>query len=65
MITGDSKPTAVAIARDVNIFSEEDVASGKAADYAFTGSEFFRSLSDEDQLTKLKEVRACVCVFVF
>ena len=71
MITGDSKPTAVAIARDVNIFSPEEYdrqmrlaaeeTSGrdsgtlsKLTDVrAFTGSEFFNGLSEEEQIAVL------------
>ena len=53
MITGDSKETAVAIAREVNIFGIlEDVT-----DSAYSSREFF-ALPYEQQM----RVRACICV---
>ncbi|GMH71031.1 hypothetical protein TL16_g05551, partial [Triparma laevis f. inornata] len=56
MITGDAKDTAVAIARDVNIFTK--VASG---DYkAFEGREFF-NLPEETQLNTLKSGNVVFC----
>ena len=58
MITGDAKDTAVAIARDVNIFSAEQVASG---DYkAFEGREFF-NLDKAEQLRILKSGNIVFC----
>jgi Ca2+-transporting ATPase len=55
MITGDSKDTAVAIAKDVNIFDEGvDVAR-----HAFTGKEFF----DLDEGTQLELLRTGNKVF--
>jgi hypothetical protein len=49
---GDSKPTAVAIARDVHIFSDEQYAAelSGAGKRAFTGTEFFGQLSDDEQV---------------
>ncbi|GMH98274.1 hypothetical protein TrST_g980 [Triparma strigata] len=58
MITGDAKDTAVAIARDVNIFTKEQVESG---DYkAFEGREFF-NLPEETQLNTLKSGNVVFC----
>jgi len=48
MITGDSKATAVSIARDVNILSDEQISSGQAC--AFTGLEFFTEMDETAQL---------------
>ena len=56
MITGDSKETAVAIARDVNIFD----AAQDVQDSAFTGKEFF-SLPSGDQLELLKAGNKVFC----
>ena len=39
MITGDSAPTAAAIAKDVNIFDEKDGADGDGR--VFVGGQFF------------------------
>ena len=58
MITGDAKDTAVAIARDVNIFKPEDVASGNIK--AFEGREFFE-LPEAEQLTILKSDNIVFC----
>lgn len=56
MITGDSKATAVAIAREVNIFGIlEDVT-----DSAYTSKEFF-ALPLERQLTVLKKGNKVFC----
>lgn len=56
MMTGDSRETAVAIARDVNIFeTNEDVSNS-----AFTGKEFF-SLSEERQLELLRTGNKVFC----
>jgi len=61
MITGDSKPTAVAIARDVGIFDAETFQrenarlKGKVEESsgsiprAYTGADFFQNLSEEEQ----------------
>lgn len=57
MITGDAKDTAVAIARDVNIFPpKQDGEMIKA----FEGREFF-SKSDEEQLELLKTGNIVFC----
>jgi len=56
MITGDSKETAVAIARDVNIFGEQEDVRGQA----FTGQEFF-SLPEEDQLELMRRGNKVFC----
>ena len=66
MITGDSKPTAMAIARDVGIFTmaeyqqqqqqQQEAKAGTAAiteSLAFTGAEFFQGLSEQEQLEVL------------
>ena len=56
MITGDSKETAVAIAREVNIFGIlEDVA-----DSAYSSKEFF-ALPFETQMTALKKGNKVFC----
>jgi Ca2+-transporting ATPase len=56
MITGDSKETAVAIARDVNIFGKfEDVTES-----AFTGREFF-SLPQSRQIELLRKGNKVFC----
>uniref|UniRef100_A0A7S4EYK7 P-type Ca(2+) transporter n=1 Tax=Chrysotila carterae TaxID=13221 RepID=A0A7S4EYK7_CHRCT len=48
MITGDTRPTAEAIAREIGLFEEnEDVT-----DRSFTGQEFF-NLSESDRISKL------------
>lgn len=57
MITGDAKDTAVAIAREVNIFPPED--SG-AEIKAFEGREFFH-LPTKQQLDLLKEDNIVFC----
>lgn len=56
MITGDSKETAVAIARDVNIFSREEDVSRKA----WRGAEFF-SLSEQEQRSILRSGNLIFC----
>ena len=56
MITGDSKETAVAIARDVNIF---DASTDYSRD-AFTGHEFF-ALPEETQLNLLRAGNKVFC----
>jgi P-type Ca2+ transporter type 2C len=56
MITGDSKDTAVAIARDVNIFT----ADQNTTDHAFTGREFF-SLPEEQQIESLRHGNKVFC----
>lgn len=57
MITGDAKDTAVAIARDVNIFPP--VTEGKAIK-AFEGREFFQ-LPEKEQLELLSEDNIVFC----
>jgi Ca2+-transporting ATPase len=57
MITGDAKDTAVAIARDVNIFASDD----KDADVkAFEGREFFEK-PPREQLDVLREGNIVFC----
>lgn len=56
MITGDARDTAVAIAKDVNIFRGDDPSMIKA----FEGREFFR-LSEREQLHNLKEGNIVFC----
>jgi len=56
MSTGDCKETAVAIARDVNIFTEHEDVS----DSAFTGREFF-GMSEESQLQLLRTGNKVFC----
>lgn len=56
MITGDAKDTAVAIARDVNIFPADKDAPVKA----FEGREFFMK-SEKEQLEILKEDNIVFC----
>ena len=58
MITGDAKDTAVAIARDVNIFTEEAVEQGRAK--AFEGREFF-ALPEQQQLDILRVDNVVFC----
>lgn len=58
MITGDARDTAVAIAKDVNIFDAND-ESGKPLK-AFEGQEFFLK-SREEQLEILKEDNIVFC----
>ena len=55
MITGDAKQTAEAIARDVHIFTEEDVNCP-----ALEGREFF-ALPETRQLEVLKEGNLVIC----
>ena len=56
MITGDSKDTAVAIAKDVNIFDDHvDISK-----HAFTGKEFF-ALPAETQLDLLRTGNKVFC----
>ena len=57
MITGDSKDTAIAIARDVNIFRRDEEVSRKA----FVGRNFFSELSVEEQLRALKGSNLVFC----
>lgn len=59
MITGDAKATAVAIARDVNIFPSEMDATAKELK-AFEGREFFQK-SHKEQLEILKEDNIVFC----
>lgn len=56
MITGDARDTAVAIARDVNIFPKETDKPIKA----FEGREFFTK-PEKDQLEILKEDNIVFC----
>jgi len=56
MMTGDSKETAVAIARDVNILESHDDLST----HAFTGPEFF-SLPEETQVELLRSGNKVFC----
>jgi len=58
MITGDAKDTAVAIARDVNIFTKENVEKGNVK--AFEGREFF-DLPEATQLQILKTDNIVFC----
>ena len=58
MITGDTKDTAISIARDVHIFKPEDVESGNIK--AFEGREFF-NLPEDVQLAILKEDNIVFC----
>ena len=57
MITGDAKDTAVAIARDVNIFPPEEKGENIKA---FEGREFFH-LPEREQLELLKEGNIVFC----
>lgn len=59
MITGDAKDTAVAIARDVNIFPSEADTNGKELK-AFEGREFFLK-SRKEQLEILSEDNIVFC----
>ena len=59
MITGDSKETAIAIARDVNIFPAKDEMDDSPLK-AFEGREFFQRSSD-DQLEILKSGNIVFC----
>ena len=56
MITGDSKETAVSIAKDVNIFTPEEDVSNRA----FTGKEFFE-LPIVEQLHLIKDGNLVFC----
>merc|ERR1711871_1573130 len=56
MITGDSKETAVSIAKDVNIFTPDDDVSNRA----FTGKEFFE-LPIVEQLNLMKTANMVFC----
>ena len=59
MITGDAKDTAIAIAKDVNIF--QDSPDGQHQSYkAFEGREFFEKPKDE-QLDLLKTGNMVFC----
>lgn len=58
MMTGDSKETAVAIAREVNIFG--DAENANLASSAFTGAEFFQ-LPVERQLELLRSGNKVFC----
>jgi Ca2+-transporting ATPase len=58
MITGDAKDTAIAIARDVNIFTKENVDNGTIK--AFEGREFFE-LPEATQLEILKTDNIVFC----
>ena len=55
MITGDAKQTAEAIARDVHIFTEEDINCP-----AFEGREFF-ALPEPEQLEVLRSGNLVIC----
>mmetsp|Transcript_32185 Transcript_32185/g.78456 ORF Transcript_32185/g.78456 Transcript_32185/m.78456 type:complete len:1206 (-) Transcript_32185:981-4598(-) len=57
MITGDARDTAIAIAKDVNIF---DKNADKASLKAFEGREFFL-LSEDEQLDVLKSDNIVFC----
>eukprot|EP00546_Thalassionema_frauenfeldii_P019557 CAMPEP_0178897906 /NCGR_PEP_ID=MMETSP0786-20121207/2018_1 /TAXON_ID=186022 /ORGANISM="Thalassionema frauenfeldii, Strain CCMP 1798" /LENGTH=1011 /DNA_ID=CAMNT_0020568531 /DNA_START=14 /DNA_END=3046 /DNA_ORIENTATION=+ len=57
MITGDAKDTAIAIARDVNIFSSEEEVNDTNA---FEGREFFQK-SEEEQMAVLKKGNIVFC----
>eukprot|EP01038_Epipyxis_sp_PR26KG_P009613 gene9613-12945_t len=59
MITGDSKETAIAIAKDVNILPKNE-NEFEINNSAFTGQEFF-SLKDEVQLELLKSGNKVFC----
>ena len=59
MITGDAKDTAIAIARDVNIFPGEEEASGEPLK-AFEGREFFHK-PEHEQLEILKTGNIVFC----
>lgn len=59
MITGDAKATAIAIARDVNIFPSEEASNGKEVK-AYEGREFFLK-SNHEQLEILKEDNIVFC----
>jgi Ca2+-transporting ATPase len=56
MITGDSRETAVAIARDVHIFGREEDVSRKA----FRGADFF-GLSEQEQRSILRSGNLIFC----
>lgn len=56
MITGDSKETAVSIAKEVNIFTQDDDVSRNA----FTSKEFF-SLPADEQLNLLRQGNKVFC----
>ena len=56
VITGDSKATAVAIARDIGVFGVDEDVSGAA----FQGSDFFE-LTDEGQREKLLQGNLLFC----
>ncbi|KAL7531263.1 hypothetical protein ACHAWF_003697 [Thalassiosira exigua] len=61
MITGDAKATAVAIARDVHIFrDDDDASSSEASARAFEGKEFF-AMSQSRQLETLKSGNLVIC----
>eukprot|EP00804_Cyclotella_cryptica_P016200 CCRYP_005687-RA/>CCRYP_005687-RA protein AED:0.03 eAED:0.03 QI:282/1/1/1/0.83/0.71/7/1104/1163 len=57
MITGDAKNTAVAIARDVHIFNDNEEVYGQRA---FEGREFF-ALPESEQLDKLSTGNLVIC----
>jgi Ca2+-transporting ATPase len=58
MITGDAKQTAEAIAKEVNILTDEDVASSSTR--AFEGREFF-ALPESQQLETLRSGNLVIC----
>jgi P-type Ca2+ transporter type 2C len=60
MITGDSKDTAVAIARDVGILDSEDQNEKSTDNVAFSGKEFF-TLSRDAQLDVLRSRNKVFC----
>mmetsp|Transcript_9845 Transcript_9845/g.29264 ORF Transcript_9845/g.29264 Transcript_9845/m.29264 type:complete len:1209 (+) Transcript_9845:304-3930(+) len=59
MITGDARDTAVAIAKDVNIFDKDSPADGKSLK-AFEGQEFFLK-SREEQIEILSKDNIVFC----
>jgi Ca2+-transporting ATPase len=59
MITGDAKDTAIAIARDVNIFPAEEESSEEPLK-AFEGREFFHK-PEHEQLNILKTGNIVFC----
>ena len=58
MITGDSAPTAAAIAKDVNIFDEKDGADGDGR--VFVGGQFFElPKAKQEELLKTSNLVFC------
>lgn len=60
MITGDSKATAVAIAKDVHVFGEEENSMHESCKKAFEGKEFF-AMSQSEQLGVLNSGNSVIC----